>query len=159
MMSKKLVYLETSVISYLAARPSRNLVVAAHQSITEEWWRQRRRRFQEVISEIVLEEAQQGSPEAAKRRMDILRNIPFIPIAENSLRLADILIQSGAVPLKAAQDALHIAVCCTNNIDFLLTWNCKHIANAEKRGHIEDTARQNGFTAPVICTPEELLGE
>ena len=158
-MNKRFVYLETSVISYLAAKPSRNLVVAGHQSITQEWWTQRRKRFQAVISEIVLEEAQRGSPEAARRRLDILNGIPFIPVTEEALSFADTLVLSGIVPTKAIQDALHIAVCCANTVDFLLTWNCKHIANAEKRGHIEEAARKNGFTAPTICTPEELLGE
>lgn len=158
-MSKRFVYLETSVISYLTARPSRNLVVAAHQSITQEWWTQRKKHFQAVISEIVLEEAQRGSLEAANRRLEILKDIPFIPVTEEALSFADILVQDGIVPAKAVQDALHIAVCCANNVDFLMTWNCEHIANAEKRGHIEEAARKNGFTAPVICTPEELLGE
>lgn len=158
-MNRAFVYLETSFVSYLAARPSRDIIVAAHQAITREWWAQRRDAFEMVISEIVAEEAGRGNPEAVRRRLDILRNIPFIPVTEEALAFADKLIQNGAVPQKAAEDALHIAVCCVNNVDFLLTWNCKHIANAEKREYIRKTAVESGLVAPVICTPEELFGD
>lgn len=112
-----------------------------------------------VISEIVVEEAGRGNPEAAGRRLEMLEGIPFIPVTEEVLTFADKLIQSGAVPQKAAEDALHIAVCCVNNVDFLLTWNCKHIANAERRAYISNAAAENGLVAPVICTPEELFGD
>ncbi|WP_339137631.1 MAG: type II toxin-antitoxin system VapC family toxin [Candidatus Electrothrix sp. GW3-4] len=158
-MNKEFVYLETSFVSYLTARPSRDLIVSAHQTISQEWWEQRRSCFEIVISEIVAEEAGQGHPEAAQRRLDLLRDIPFIAVTEEALDFADKLIQSGAVPQKAAQDALHIAVCCVNNVDFLLTWNCKHIANAEKRESIRTAAVEHGLIAPVICTPEELFGD
>ena len=158
-MNREFVYLETSFVSYLTARASRDLIMSAHQTISREWWEQRRSCFEVVISEIVAEEAGKGHPDAAQRRLDLLRDIPFIAVTEEALDFADKLIQSGAVPRKAAQDALHIAVCCVNNVDFLLTWNCKHIANAEKRESIRTVAVEHGLIAPVICTPEELFGD
>ncbi|MEE9302749.1 MAG: type II toxin-antitoxin system VapC family toxin [Thiotrichaceae bacterium] len=158
-MENPLVYLETSFVSYLVARPNRDLVVAAHQNITQEWWVQRKDNFTLVISEAVLEESRRGDPDAATKRLEILKDLPLVAISEEALDFASNLIECNAVPKKAAQDALHIAVCCTNSVDFLLTWNCKHIANAEKREHIAQVANRHGYHSPVICTPEELLGE
>ena len=112
-----------------------------------------------VISEVVLEEAKRGSPEAAQKRIALLEGLPLVAVTKTALDFANDLIQSGAVPQKAAQDALHISICCVNEVDFLLTWNCKHIANAEKRDHIAQICKLHNYSPPIICTPEELLGE
>lgn len=151
------VYLETSVISYLTVRPSRDIVIAGHQQITHEWWENRRNVFDVYISEIVLREARGGDPQAAKERLAILDSIDIVEVSPESLQLANQLLDRAALPQKAAADALHIRTAVTNGIDFLLTWNCKHIANAIMRSKIEQICRDNGYEPSVICTPEELM--
>ena len=149
------VYVETSVISYLTARTSRDLVVAAHQQLTQEWWAVRDR-FELFVSEAVLEEAAAGQPQAAAERLAALAWIAVLGVNSAVSDLSQLLLKSSAIPMKAAIDAVHVAVAAANGMDFLLTWNCKHIANAATRGKIEQTCRLAGFTPPVICTPEEL---
>lgn len=156
MMNRAAIYIETSVVSYLAARPSRDIIVAAHQQLTLDWWENQRHQYDLFISQIVLEEAQAGDRQAAEKRLAVLENMPLLEIDESVIRLAETLVQSHAIPIKAAQDALHIAVACINGMDYLLTWNCKHIANAKMRSKIERVCREEGYVAPIICTPEEL---
>lgn len=158
-MIKPKVYLETSIISYLAARPSRDLVVAAHQQITAEWWDKSRRRFDLYTSELVIREAGAGDPEAASRRLEFLKGLPSLTIDEGALSLARVLVESGAVPRQAAEDALHIAMATMNGMDFLLTWNCKHIANATMWPRIAVVCRVQGFDPAAIATPEQLAEE
>ena len=156
-MSRAKVYLETTIVSYLTARPSRDLLVAAHQQITSDWWASKRQEFDLFVSQLVLEEASAGDSEAASRRLKLIEGIDLIGLTEASLALAENLIVSGAVPADSAEDALHVAVAAVNGMDYVLTWNCRHIANAAKRGHIEATCLDAGYAAPIICTPEELL--
>ncbi|MBA3530949.1 MAG: type II toxin-antitoxin system VapC family toxin [Ardenticatenales bacterium] len=153
------VYLETSIVSYLSARPSRDLVVAGHQQLTNEWWQNQRPRFAIFISQLVLEEAGRGDPDVAQARLQILEGIPLLDIRTEALVLAQALLEQGSLPEKASADALHIATATIHGVEFLLTWNCKHIANAELRPHIERVCRSYGFEPPVLCTPEELMGE
>ncbi|HXU34144.1 MAG TPA: type II toxin-antitoxin system VapC family toxin [Thermoanaerobaculia bacterium] len=155
---RKRVYLETTVISYLTARPSRTLVGAAHQQLTIDWWEQRRHDFDLVVSELVLREAQAGDPDAAKRRLTILEGIPRLALSDEAIALAQEFIQNGLLPLKAADDGLHIAVATTFSVDYLLTWNCTHIANPELQAKLAEFLQQRGLFLPFICTPEELLG-
>ena len=155
---KARVYLETTVPSYYTAWPSRDLVVAAHQQITHEWWRTRLQDFEVCISQFVLDEAAEGDPEAARLRLDTLRPFQLLEVTDDALALAKDLVASGAVPVKAAQDAAHIAMAAAHGIHFLLTWNCRHMANAEIIEQIEACCRRHDFACPVICTPEELLG-
>ncbi|MGA1367456.1 MAG: type II toxin-antitoxin system VapC family toxin [Blastocatellia bacterium] len=155
-MNRAAIYIETSVVSYLAARPSRDIIVAAHQQLTLDWWENQRHQDDHFISQIVLEEAQAGDRQAAEKRLAVLENMPLLEIDESVIRLAETLVQSHAIPIKAVQDALHIAVACINGMDYLLTWNCKHIANAKMRSKIEQVCREEGYVAPIICTPEEL---
>lgn len=152
------VYIETTIVSYLTALPSRDLVLAAHQQLTGDWW-QRRDRFDLFVSEAVLQEAAGGHPESAARRIAALRGIPVLSVGAREADLARKLIAGHALPAKAAVDALHIAVAALNGIDFLLTWNCTHIANAATRGTIERICRAAAVASPAICTPEELAGE
>jgi predicted nucleic acid-binding protein len=154
---KKRVYLETTIVSYLASRPSRDLVVAAHQEITREWWEKRRKAFAVYISQVVLDESSSGDREAAKRRFDLVASVPVLAVTEDVAELAERLIDDGPIPREAADDALHIAVAAVHGIDFLLTWNCKHLANAQFRGAVSQVLFQNGYASPIICTPEELM--
>lgn len=145
-------------MSYFTARPSRDVVIAGHQQTTHEWWDMRRESYGLCVSEIVLEEAALGDPHAAQDRLDLLSDMTLLPIAPEALPFAEALVQAGALPEQAAHDALHIAVCAVNGISYLLTWNCRHLANATMRPLIESVCAANGFKAPIICTPEEFLG-
>lgn len=154
---KQTVYIETSVISYQAARPSRDLIVAAHQQITQEWWAVRDD-WELYASRLVLSEAMRGDPSASSRRVQQLHGIPHLAMTPRIETLVVALIEVAALPEKAVEDAFHIALAAVHGMDFLLTWNCKHIANATKRGIIESVCEMAGYAMPVICTPEELLG-
>lgn len=151
------VYLETTVISYLTARPSRNLRVVAHQEITADWWIRRRIRFELYVSRLVIDEASAGDVEAAAKRLVTLNGIPRLELTEAAATLAEQLVLGAAIPREAIEDALHVAVAAVHGMDYLLTWNCRHIANAAIRNRIADVCASSGFEAPVICTPEELL--
>ncbi|NCJ08561.1 PIN domain-containing protein [Synechococcales cyanobacterium C] len=151
------VYLETSFISYLTARPSRDIVLAGHQQTTRDWWQTRRSCFEVCISELVLQEVSSGDYQAAEVRLSVVNDIELLEITPDALQLADKLVAGAALPQKAVADALHIAIAVSNGIDFLLTWNCKHIANATMRSKIEVLCRKNGYEPSIICTPEELL--
>ncbi len=154
---KPKVYLETTIISYFAARPSRDIITAAHQQITQEWWEGRRSNFEIYISQIVLQEANEGDKDAVRRRLEMLEAIPEIEVNPEAVALAQVLVSEGLIPEKAAADALHIAIATVQGMDYLLTWNLKHLANATIRNAIADACRQHGYEPPVICTPEELL--
>jgi len=156
---KPKVYIETSIISYLAAFPSRDLIVAAHQQTTHDWWDRKRYEFDLYASQLVVREASRGDAEAAQRRLDRLKEIELVKINQDAEKLARKFINQKVLPKKAADDALHIAISTVNGMDYLLTWNFKHIANAETRKGVETIYRQNGYQSPIICTPEELLGE
>ena len=154
---KPKVYLETTISSYLTARPSRDLVMAAHQQITREWWDTRRHDFDLFVAQMVLDEASAGDPEAAARRLEVLTPLPLLEPHEEEAELAQALLEHVPLPASAAADALHIAIAVVNGMDYLLTWNCTHIANAALRSRIEAVCRSHGFEVPIICTPEELL--
>jgi predicted nucleic acid-binding protein len=156
---KPKVYIETSVISYLTARPSNNLIVAAYQQITHYWWENRRPAFSLYISQFVLQEAGAGNEKAAKKRLSKLKLIPILELNETIFSLAELLIAEKVIPEKAKEDALHIATTAYHGIDYLLTWNYKHIANAEMRNNIVDVIQSQEYECPVLCTPEELMGE
>lgn len=151
------VYIETTFVSYLTARPSRDVVIAGHQQITHEWWDTRRESYELCISQLVLGEAGAGDPQAAQERLEVLRSLTLLETTAEALALAKELLQAGALPAKATDDALHIAIAATNGIPFLLTWNCRHLANATMRPMIESVCAGQGLKAPIICTPEELL--
>lgn len=156
---KDRVYVETTIVSYLAARLSRDLIVAAHQQLTEEWWLQRRPSFDLFTSQIVVREAAAGDRDMAQRRLDLLAEIPLLAINETALDLAKQLMRRGMIPARAAEDATHIAIATIHGMDYLLTWNCKHIANARMQKAVGEICRAAGYEPPTICTPEELMGE
>jgi hypothetical protein len=151
------VYIETTVVSYLTARPNRDVVIAGHQQITHEWWDTRRESYELCVSQLVLGEAAAGDAQAAEERLAVLHPMTVLETTAAALDLAKGLIQAGALPAKAADDAVHIAVATTHAIPYLLTWNCRHLANAAMRPIIETVCAAKGFRAPIICTPEELL--
>ncbi|MBI5416659.1 type II toxin-antitoxin system VapC family toxin [Candidatus Poribacteria bacterium] len=155
---KKRVYVETSIISYLTGKPSRNILVMAWQSLTIEWWKKRRNLFELFVSELVLEEAGQGNSEAAKRRLIAIEGIPLLKLTDSAMELSKKLISESALPAKATDDALHIALSAVHNIDYLLTWNCRHIDNAEIKPLVRSVIIDNGYNCPEICTPQELIG-
>lgn len=148
-------YVETSVISYLTARRSRDIVIAAHQQLTRRWWRSSSS-YRLFVSQIVRDEAGVGEQAARLRRLRALRGIPALAITDEATRLAGELVRRRALPKKATVDAFHIGIAAAHQIEYLLTWNCKHIANATMRGTIEEICRSAGLTPPIICTPEEL---
>lgn len=152
------VYLETTVVSYLTAWLSRDLIRAAHQQITQEWWNNRREDFEIYVSEFVINEASAGDADAAEKRLVALENIALLDVNLDVEKLAKKLIADKALPSKAVTDALHIAVASIHGIDYLLSWNCRHIANAEMQRAIEKVCEEQGYKCPKICTPEELLG-
>jgi hypothetical protein len=154
---KPKVYLETTISSYLTARPSRDLVTAAHQQITREWWDTRRHAFDLFVSQMVIDEASAGDPDAAARRLEVLAPLSLLDPRAEGADLAQALIEQVPLPIGAAADALHIAIAVVNGMDYLLTWNCTHIANAVLRSQIETVCRSKGFEIPIICTPDELL--
>ncbi len=155
---KPSVYLETSVISYLTARLSRDLIVAAHQQITQEWWEDRRHEYDLYVSQFVLQEAANGNAEAANKRLEIIRDLPLLTASAEVFDLAGLLTTQGPLPETSDLDALHLAVASVSGMDFLLTWNNKHIANANMRPKIAAICRAHGFEPPTICNPEELMG-
>ncbi len=153
------VYIETTIVSYLIARPSRDLVTAAHQQITREWWDLWRTTFDLFISRLVFREASAGDPGAAQRRLAELDSIPLLDLTDDALRLAHGLVSRAVLSERVTEDALHIAVATVHGMDYLLTWNYRHIANARMRHALEATCAFRGYEPPVICTPEELMGD
>jgi predicted nucleic acid-binding protein len=150
------VYIETTIVSYLTARPSRDVVLHAHQHLTLDWWHSHRNDFDLFISPLVQIEAGRGDPDVARRRLDALDGIPALEVTAEASTLGELLVRRGPLPAKAELDALHIATAAVHGIDYLLTWNCTHIANARMRAQIEALCRAAGFEPPIMCTPEEL---
>lgn len=158
MRTKPTLYLETTIPSYLTAKASRDLIIAGHQQITLEWWSRRRRTFDIYISQFVIDEAAAGDPLAAHERIEAIMAYPLLDITPEVARLAARILASRLIPRRAATDAAHIATAAVHGMDFLLTWNCAHIANAAIARAVENICQGDGHKCPVICTPEELLG-
>ena len=154
---KPSVYIETSVISYLTGRTSRDVVVAGRQALTAEWWDAGRARFDFYVSALVVAEVRDGDAEAVQRRLAAIEGIPAVGIGQDAMVLARRLTHGGPMPEESPEDALHIAICAVNGMDYLVTWNCTHLANAILRRQVERVLDQTGYACPVICTPEELM--
>lgn len=152
------VYLETTIISYLASRPSRNVIALAQQEITTEWWEKQRTQYDCYISEFVWDEASQGDSSAAEKRLSYLQGIPFLPVNETVAELAAEIVTVCAIPQRAVTDAFHIAIAAIHRIDFLLTWNCTHIANAVMQKRLQRLSEKWLVSIPILCTPYELIG-
>ncbi len=150
-------YIETTVVSYLTATPSRDVVIAGHQQITRDWWHTAADRFELVASFLVVNEASAGDPAAARDCLITLESVTLLEATDDAFVLAELLIKSAALPARAALDAAHIAIAVTNGVEYLVTWNCRHIANATMRTQIETVCRRAGFEPSIICTPDELM--
>ena len=151
------VYLETSIISYLTGRANRNVVITAHQQLTRRWWDTQRQQFELFVSPLVLQEAAAGNPTMAQRRLEMMRGLQVLAVTPEATTVAEQLVQSGPLPKKAEVDALHIGIAAVHGMEYVLTWNCKHIANARMRSQIEAICRDLRYEPPIMCTPEELL--
>lgn len=156
---KAKVYIETSVISYLTARPNNDIRAMANQNATLEWWETQRLNFDLFISEFVVAEASLGPPDAVKRRLEAIADILELQATEEVRVLGQELICRNALPANAEIDAYHVAIATVNGLEYMLTWNCTHIANAHTRSKIEATCRALGYEPPIICTPQELTEE
>lgn len=153
------VYIETSILGYLTARPSRDLVVAANIELTREWWDTRRNDFQLYSSQAVVKETSQGDAAIASRRLEIIRNLALLDLNQPVLNLAEQFLERSSLPAKADVDAVHIAAATVHGMDYLLTWNCKHIANAQIQRKLAEISLDLGYELPILCTPYELLGD
>jgi len=154
---KETIYLETSVISYYTAKPSRDIIVLAHQEITRAWWDRALRKYDAVISEIVIEEARAGDIEAAKKRLAILKKFEHLDLNPMVDKMSQVYVDKLKLPMKAFRDAVHLAVASVHSVDYLVTWNCAHIANGEIIKKLMKINTSYGIITPVICTPEELM--
>jgi predicted nucleic acid-binding protein len=153
------VYLETTLISYLVARPSRDVIVAGHQQTTQDWWENRRSQFECSISQVVIDEASLGDPAEIQKRLAIIAGLQNLDVTEDATALAKAIMAAGMLPSKVVRDAAHVAVAAVHRIDYLVTWNCKHLANAQIARRIAVVCEKLGHRMPIICTPEELMGE
>jgi hypothetical protein len=152
------VYLETTFISYLVARPSRDVIVVGHQQITQEWWANRRSEFECSVSQVVIDEASAGDQAEVQKRLAIIAGLLTLEVTQDAESLTDAIMAAGMLPPHAVRDAPHVAVAAVHGIDYLLTWNCKHLANAQITRRIALVCEKLGQRMPIICTPEELMG-
>lgn len=153
------VYIETTIVSYLTARPATDVVVRGHQELTKLWWQRRAADFHLCSSQFVIDEASAGDAQAARARLQVLSSLELLQIGTDVPTLADLLLAEAALPPKARVDALHLAVATTNGVNYLMTWNCKHLANALLWRKMEQACRKIGLKPPLICTPFELIGD
>lgn len=152
------VYLETTFISYLVARPSRDVIAAGHQQSTLDWWANRRSEFECSVSQVVIDEASVGDPTEVQKRLGIINDLAVLAITDEANGLTQAIMAAGILPPKVLRDAAHVAVAAVHGIDYLLTWNCKHLANAQIARRITVVCEKLGRKMPIICTPEELMG-
>jgi predicted nucleic acid-binding protein len=152
------VYLETTFISYLVARPSRDVIVAGHQQTTQDWWANRRSQFECSVSQVVIDEASAGDSAEVQKRLAIIAGLLTLEVTQDAESLTDAIMAAGMLPPHAVRDAAHVAVAAVHGIDYLLTWNCKHLANAQIARRIALVCEKLGQRMPIICTPEELMG-
>ena len=156
---KPKLYLESTIPSYLVARPSRDVILAGQQKCTRDWWSKRAEDFEIFVSDIVFSEISSGETAMAGKRMELVKPFGVLPINQSVIGLADAMIHGGPLPEKAARDATHIALSAVHGMHFLLTWNCTHIANARMYAKMREICETHGFDCPVICTPDELLAK
>lgn len=156
-MPKQSVYIETTVVSYLTARPSRDLIVAAHQQVTVEWWENELPKLEPFISPIVIEEVSRGDESASKVRLEKIVKFPVLEIIDEVRELADLYFEQIPIPDKARGDAFHLAIATFHGMDFLVSWNFSHILSARVRAVIQEINTIRGISTPIICTPEELM--
>lgn len=154
---KPTVYIETTIPSLLTAWPNRDVVIAGQQQATRDWWKQRRRKYELYVSVLVLDEIRQGDATAAGARLAATEECEVLPFPPEAQELSRALLASRLIPSKAQTDAAHIATAAVHGLDFLMTWNCRHIANAAIVEKLRAICVAEGYSAPVICTPHEMM--
>lgn len=150
------IYIETSVISFLTARQSKDVVLAGHQASTHIFW-SRKKDFELFISDMVIQECEKGDADCAQSRIQAITGLPVLSVDKEVEHLASELINKGAIPKKSLEDAVHIAVASVSAIDFIVTWNFKHINNPFMKQQIRNVIVNQGYAMPEICSPDELL--
>lgn len=153
------VYIETTVISYLVARASRDVIVAGHQQTTQDWWANRRDKFTCYISQVVIDEASAGDSIEVRKRLAVLGGLTTLAVTDEANALTKAIMVANVLPQHVIRDAAHVAVGAVHAVDYLLTWNCKHLANAQIARRIAVVCEKVGYKMPIICTPEELMGD
>ena len=151
------VYIETSILGYLTARPTDNLILAANITITQDWWDEYSNSFILYTSEIVEDEASRGDKAIAQRRLNLLETLIFLDLTEEAIAVAEEFLQQSNLPAKASNDALHMALATVYGLDYLLTWNCKHMANAQIQRKLSQISLELGYKLPLVCTPYEFM--
>jgi hypothetical protein len=152
------VYIETSIVSHAAARSSEDIQVSVLQNQAKQWWNEQRSHYRSVTSQIVIDECERGDPLAAKRRLELLESIPIFISNEQVEAVAHEILSRSLIPAKAKLDAFHVAIAATSGVEYLLTLNCKHIANAHVLPQVYQLLEAFGFSRVLICTPAEFLG-
>jgi hypothetical protein len=153
------IYIETTVVSYLVANPSRDSILAAHQKLTRQWWQDERQRYQCVTSREVLREASMGDTEMSRRRAEALDGLTVLKVEDSARKLARAIVAEKILPPAAVSDAVHAVVASQHQVNILLTWNCRHLANPHSLGKLREFMARHGLVLPEICTPIELVGE
>jgi hypothetical protein len=151
-----IVYVETTVVGHIAGRLHSDPAIAARQQVTRAWWATAPNRYQIVLSQLTLDECGDGDPDAALERLDVIRDLPLLDETIEAESLANLLIARLAVPVSQPRDALHIATAAVHGVQFIVTWNFRHLLNPHLQNRIADTCREAGYNPPVICTPEQL---
>ena len=155
---RETVYIETSILGHLTARPTDNLIVAANIKITQDWWHDFSGSFVLYASEVVEDEAAKGDRAIAAQRLNLLKSFMLLELTEEAFELSQAFLSQSNLPSKASNDALHMALATVYGLDYLLTWNCKHMANAQIQRKLSQISSELGYVLPVICTPYELIG-
>jgi len=154
---KKNLYIETTVVSYLTAKPSRDIMIAGHQEATRELWDQLSSRYKTYVSALILEEAGKGDPDQAQMRLAAIAKFPMLDIEDEARLLAEKIIAKKGIPCEYPEDALHIAIAAVNGIEVIITWNFTHLNNPFTRKKVRKIVEAEGYSCPEICSPEELL--
>jgi len=153
------VYIETTIVSYLVANPSRDSILAAHQQLTRQWWQDERQRYQCVTSSEVLREASLGDAGMSRRRAEALAGLTVLKVEDSARELARAILANRLLPPAATSDAIHAVVAAQNRVDILLTWNCRHLANPHLLAKLRAFMAVRGLVLPEVCTPIEIVGE
>ena len=153
------IYIESTIPSYIVARPARDLLQAARQQLTRDWWDLKRKGHELFTSQVVLDEIASGEAAMARQRLELVAQIKLLDLTNEANALTKQILGSGLLPADADRDAAHIALATVHEMEILLSWNCRHIANAAIQARLRRLAEKAGFALPVLCTPDELAGE
>jgi hypothetical protein len=152
------IYSESTIPSYVVARPARDLLQAARQQLTKDWWDFNSENHELFTSQIVLDEIAEGEAAMARQRLELVAELKLLDLTDEARMFTKEILASGLLPVEADRDAAHIALATVHEMEILLSWNCRHIANAAIQTRLRRLAEKNDFALPVLCTPEELTG-